>query len=228
MKIYFLSFSILLLFMTSCVSETDNIIAVNILLTPDKELYDRSIHLTELMSENNPETLALSSSRIPHITLLQAYVNEKDLPQITQALNELYSSISSENLMAESIIFSKEKQTGFAMIRIEKSESILKLHEHIIELVKPFILKHGSEESFVSNRDGREIDQFTIDYVPEFVEKYSYENYDPHLSLGVAETSFLENLSKNEFRPMQFRATSLSLYQMGEYGTAQKLLWRSE
>ena len=228
MKIYFLSISILLLFMTSCVSEPENIIAINILLTPDKELYDHSIHLTELMSENTPETLTLDSSRIPHITLLQAYINEKDLPQIKEVLKEVYSSISSENLMAESIIFSNDKDTSFAMIRIGKSEPLLKLHEHVIALVKPFIVHNGSEKSFISNADGREIDQFTIDYVPVFIDKYSYENYDPHLSLGVAETSFLENLSKNEFKSMHFKATSLSIYQMGEYGTAQKLLWQSE
>ncbi len=228
MKIYFLSISILLLFMTSCVSEPENIIAINILLTPDKELYDHSIHLTELMSENTPETLTLDSSRIPHITLLQAYINEKDLPQIKEVLKEVYSSISSENLMAESIIFSNDKDTSFAMIRIGKSEPLLKLHEHVIALVNPFIVHNGSEKSFISNADGREIDQFTIDYVPVFIDKYSYENYDPHLSLGVAETSFLENLSKNEFKSVQFKAASLSLYQMGEYGTAQKLLWKSE
>lgn len=228
MKIYVLSFSIMLMSMLSCVSEPENIIAINILLTPDKELYEHGIYLSELMSENNPESLALDGNRIPHITLLQAYINENDLPQISQALKGLYSTIASQDLMAESLVFSKGKETSFAMIRIENSEPLLKLHEQVIALVKPFIVKNGSEKSFVPNVDGRKIDQFTIDYVPEFIAKYSYENYDPHLSLGVADTAFLENLSENKFKPVKFKSASLRIYQLGEYGTAQKLLWRSE
>lgn len=228
MKIYFLSFSIMLMSMVSCVSEPENIIAVNILLTPDKELYEHAVYLSELMSDNNPKTLVLNSSRIPHITLVQAYINATDLPQITEALKDLRSTISLENLMAESLVFSKEKDTSFAMIRIGKSKPLLKLHEEVIALVKPFVVKNGSEASFVSNAEGREIDQFTIDYVPEFIAKYSYEKYDPHLSLGVADTEFLEKLTKNEFKSMHFKPASLSIYQMGEYGTAQKQLWQSE
>lgn len=228
MKIYMIFFSILLMSMLGCVSASENIIAINILLTPDEELYDYGIYLSELMSENNPRSLALDDNRIPHITLLQAYINEEDLPRISQALKGVYSTISSKDLMAESLVFSKGNETSFAMIRIEKSESLLKLHKQVIALVKPFIVKRGSEQSFVPNFDGRDIDQFTIDYVPEFIAKYSYENYDPHLSLGVADTAFLENLSEHEFKPRQFKSAALSIYQLGEYGTAQKLLWQSE
>lgn len=228
MKSYFLSFFGLTLLAFSCNLKEENVIAINVLLTPDQKMQNHAVYLNKLMAQDNPETMIFDSTRIPHITLLQAYILEKDLPKMTLALNELHSSISSENLIAANLVFSREKNPSFAMIRIRKSKTLLELHEEVIAIVAPYTVKNGSEKSFVPNTDGRNIDQFTIDYVPMFIEKYSYDNYDPHLSLGVAKIAFLDSISANEFLTMDFKASSLRVYQLGEYGTAQKLLWQAE
>ncbi len=114
------------------------------------------------------------------------------------------------------------------MIAIEKNEELLKLHEKTIELVKPFIVYNGNSESFVQNPDNSPIGESTLTYVPEFVEKHSYENFDPHITLGVAQRVLLDSLAENVFKPISFKATSISIYHLGDHGTAQKLLWKSE
>lgn len=212
----------------SCVPKNDTIIAIDILLTPSEEMHDQAIQLNSLMKQNNPETITLDENHIPHITLLQCFINEADLPKVNQALEGLFRNIKNEKLRAESLFYYKEKEESFAMIAVEKNKQLLKLHEKAIERVKPFIIYNGNADSFVPNPDGSDIGESTLTYVPEFIEKHSYENFDPHISLGVAQRVLLDSLAENVFKPILFEATSVSVYHLGDHGTAQKLLWKSE
>ncbi len=212
----------------SCTPKKETIIAIDVLLTPSEEMHAQALQLNELMKQNNPETLTLDENHIPHITLLQCFIKEEDLPKVRRSLHGLYDEIKNDTLKAESLFYYKEKEESFAMIAVEKNDQLLKLHEKAIELVKPFIVYNGNPESFVQNPDNSPIGESTLTYVPEFVEKHSYENFDPHISLGVAQRTLLDSLAENVFKPIPFKATSISIYQLGDHGTAQKSLWKSE
>ncbi|MDN6280629.1 MAG: hypothetical protein L0J45_06465 [Psychroflexus sp.] len=212
----------------ACTPKQEGIIAIDVLLTLPTEVYDQATQLNHLIREDSPDNFILDKDHIPHITLLQCYIPESDLPQIEKALQGLYQTIKNDSLSAEDLQYSKDKTESFSSIGIKKSVALLTLHKEVIELLKPYIVTDGSQESYVQNTDGTTIDQFTIDYVPQFVSAHSYDNYNPHISLGVAKTSVLDSLSENNFHPVNFQATSISIYQMGAFGTAQKLLWESE
>jgi hypothetical protein len=211
----------------SCTPKKENIIAVDVLLIPSEEMYAQSLQLNSLINKNNPETIKLDENHMPHITLLQCFINESDLPKVNKALEGLFETIAHDSLKAESLFYYEEKEESFSMIRVENSAALMEIHKKSIELLKPFKVNNGSENSFVPNPDGSAISESTIAYVPVFVEKYSYENFDPHISLGVAEVNLLDSLAVNVFKPIHFKATSVSLYQLGDHGTAQKLLWKS-
>lgn len=212
----------------SCAPKKDNIIAIDVLIIPSEEMDAQALKLNSHIHQNNPETIKLDENHIPHITLLQCFINATDLPKVNAALEGLHKAIPQDSLQAESLFYYQDKEESFAMVRIEKTKSLLKIHKKTIELVKPYIVKNGSEESFVQNPDGSPIRESTVIYVPEFIEKYSYENFDPHISLGVAQKMLLDSLAQHVFKPIQFEAASLSVYQLGDHGTAQKLLWQSE
>lgn len=212
----------------SCTPKKEKIIAIDVLLTPSEEMLAQSLQLNALIKQNNPETIILDDNHIPHITLLQCFINEEDLPKVNSALEGLFETIKNDSLYAESLFYYKDQEESFSMIAVEKSKQLIKLHEKTIELVKPFIVFNGNAESFIQNPDGTAISQSTVTYVPVFVEKHSYENFDPHISLGVAQTTLLDSLAVNIFKPISFNATSVSVYQLGDHGTAQKLLWKSK
>lgn len=212
----------------ACAPKKRKIMAIDVLLTPSEEMRAQAIELNGLMKQNNPETIKLDENHIPHITLLQCFINKDDLPKVNQALDGLYEIIKNETLQAESLFYYKEKEESFAMIAVSESPQLLKLHEKAIELVKPFIVYNGNAESFIQNPDDSAISESTVSYVPEFVEKHSYENFDAHISLGVAQRVLLDSLAENVFKPISFKATSISIYHLGDHGTAQKLLWKSE
>ncbi|MCZ4318674.1 2'-5' RNA ligase family protein [Aequorivita viscosa] len=212
----------------SCTPKKENVIAVDVLLIPSEEMYAQSLQLNSFINKNNPETIKLDKNHVPHITLLQCFINESDLPKVNKVLAGLFEDIKNHDLKAESLFYYEENEASFSMIRIENSTPLMDIHKKSIALLKPFIVKNGSENSFVPNPDGSAISESTITYVPAFIEKYSYENFDPHISLGVAEVSLLDSLVAQVFKPIHFKATSVSLYQLGDHGTAQKLLWQSE
>lgn len=226
-KIFTATFLIITLII-SCTPKPPKIIAIDVLLTPSEEMRTQALHLNSLINQNNPETIRLDENHIPHITLLQCFVDEKDLPRLKEALMNLYGTIKNDALRAEDLSYSKDSEESFAMIAIEKSEPLQKLHEKIVALIKPYILKKGFQESFVQNPAGSPISESTITYIPDFVENYSYENYSPHISLGVARKVFLDSLAQHVFKPIPFKAASISVYQLGDHGTAQELIWKSK
>tara|TARA_R110002012_G_scaffold39867_8_gene109974 strand:- start:6572 stop:7255 length:684 start_codon:yes stop_codon:yes gene_type:complete len=212
----------------SCNSKKENTIAIDVLLVPSEEMYAQSLELNSLINESNPETIKLDEKHVPHITLLQCFIKEENVAEVNSVLEGLFDTVKNDSLKAESLFYYKDEEESFAMIAVEKSEQLVQLHRKVIELVKPFIVKNGSEKSFVQNPDGSPIGESTLSYVPEFVEKHSFENFDPHISLGVAQTRLLDSLAKYVFKPINFKAQSLSVYQLGDHGTAQKLLWKAD
>lgn len=212
----------------ACVPKQKKVMAIDVLLTPSEEIHQLALQLNAQISRDNPKSIKLDEKHIPHITLLQCFVNESDLQEIEIALNGLFETVENDYFIADGLVYSKEHEESFVKIAIEKSHKLSKLHQETIERIKPFMISDGYLESFVQNPDGTPISDFTFTYLLEFLEKHSYENFDPHISLGVARTALLDTLSESISAPIKFQATSVSLYQLGDHGTAQKKLWKSE
>lgn len=220
---------LILMMLNSCAPKGSKIIAIDVLLTVPEDVYQHAIALNQSILKDNPDNFQLDDHHIPHITLLQAYVLESDMVNIEKTLESLYKTIEKDTLWASHLQYNKDKPSSFASIGIEeKNEPLRALHKEIIARLKPYILSDGNQEAYVQNPDGSPIDDFTIAYVPKFVSHYSYENFNPHISLGVAQIQVLDSLNAHVFREMKFRATSISVYQLGNFGTAQKLLWESK
>ncbi|HLW30777.1 MAG TPA: hypothetical protein VKX40_00850 [Aequorivita sp.] len=218
----------IILIMVSCNSKKSEIIAIDILLTLPDKMYAQAIHLNQLMLSDYPESIKLDENHIPHITLLQCFVDKNDITRIGESLEGLFSMVKNETLAAQEFVYSQDSEESFAMIRIENTEALLNIHQKTIEILKPFMVKHGTSASFIQNPDGSPINEFTLAYVPRFVESYSHENFDPHISLGVAKTKFLSILATSVFQPTTFQPRNLSVYWLGDSGTAQKLLWEEK
>ncbi len=63
-----------------------------------------------------------------------------------------------------------------------------------------------------------------IGYVSTFVPKMSGENYNPHVSTGVAPAAYLDQMLAEPFAPFTFSPAGAAVYQLGPFGTAAKKL----
>ena len=55
-----------------------DLIAIDVLLVPDRATIDKSMSLNAQLRANYPAGYALDATRIPHVTLLQRFVPAKD------------------------------------------------------------------------------------------------------------------------------------------------------
>jgi hypothetical protein len=105
-----------------------------------------------------------------------------------------------------------------------------KLQQAVIDAVAPFTVESGSSNAFATTPDDLIINPALIQYVEAFVPQASGENFNPHVTTGVAPRSYLDEMLNEQFESFQFKPAGIAVYQLGQYGTAAKKLeeWKIE
>ncbi len=78
--------------------------------------------------------------------------------------------------------------------------------------IRPFWLKN------------ERVDAPLIQYVSTFVVKQSGENFNRHVSTGVAPKAYLDEMLAEPFAPFGSSPAGAAVYQLGPFGTATKKL----
>jgi len=84
--------------------------------------------------------------------------------------------------------------------------------------------------AFTAPHDNPATDSAMIQYVATFVPKMTGGSYNPHVSVGVAPTNYLDKMIGEPFPAFSFWPAGAGVYQLGPYGTAAKrlMVWDSE
>ena len=98
----------------------------------------------------------------------------------------------------------------------------MKLQADIIAAAKPFMVNAGPIGAFTSPHGDPAMDAALIDYVSTFVPKMSGENFNPHVSTGVAPKEYLDQMLAEPFKTFTFSPAGAAVYQLGPFGTAQE------
>lgn len=90
------------------------------------------------------------------------------------------------------------------------------------------LLKTGPISAFTAPQDSAALDADLIQYFSTFVPKMSGDNFNPHVSIGVAPRAYLDRMIAEPFTPFTFSPVGANVYHLGPYGTAAKKLkeWR--
>ena len=202
------------------------LIAINVLLEPDGDTVEKAQAINKRLRGNHPEGFPLDANHAPHITILQLLIKTEDLGQAIDAVENALRRDSPINIAGQATGYvdmasGNLKLTGF---RIEATPNLRRLQQVIIDAIAPFAVNHGTSDAFASRMDGDVISNETIDYVSKFSNGRTGPNYQPHLTLGIGTSDFVEALVAESFEPFTIQTTSVSLYQIGDYGVAQTKL----
>ncbi len=63
-----------------------------------------------------------------------------------------------------------------------------------------------------------------IEYVGKFVPDHSGQNFMPHVTIGAGMKSYLDEMLAAPFEAFTFAPAGVSVYQLGDFGTARKNL----
>ena len=207
-------------------AQQNPITAIDIALEPDNTMLEHAQAVNDRLRSIFPKGFALDATHHPHISMLQRYVRTGDLDKAYAAVD---SVLSKENpagwkLKAYKYYYIPWKDIGLAGIVAEPTADLLNLQQKLIDAVAPFETKTGTAAAFVTTPEDPEINQPTIDYVATFVPKATGKHFNPHVTVGIASQDYLKKMLAEPFDAFTFSPAGASVYQLGNFGTARKML----
>lgn len=208
-----------------------NLTAIDILINPDLAMLTRAqaINARMLASIPTPPGFALDDNHQPHVTVLQRYVRTAHLDRVFDAIQILLKTTETSALTLTAIGLAhmdidNHPDAGLAAVIATPGPEILDFQDKLIETLRPFTESGGTDQAYVRTETEPDINAQTIDYIERYVPEHSGENFLPHITVGMATLSDLTNIEDEPFDPLPFSPTSISVYQLGNNGTAAKHL----
>ncbi|MFJ2521280.1 hypothetical protein ACIOWF_20120 [Cellulosimicrobium cellulans] len=114
---------------------------------------------------------------------------------------------------------------GIAAVVVRPGQRVLDFQAELIDVLAPYVESGGTADSYVRTEAEPDIDDATIEYIENYVPHHSGANYVAHVTVGIAALDDLAVIEAEPFEPLTFAASAISVYQLGNNGTAAKKLW---
>ena len=203
--------------------------AIDILIDPDQAMISRAKAVNAELLESVPSGFALDEHHRPHITTLQRYVRSDDLDRVFDAVRGVLESVDVGGLALTAVALrhmavDAAPGVGLTGIVVKPAPDVLDFQAKLIDSIRPFTESGGTAEAYVRTEAEPDINQDTIDYIERYVPDHSGENYLGHVTVGIAKLDKLEELEAEPFEELTFSPAGISVYQLGNNGTAAKHL----
>jgi hypothetical protein len=207
-------------------AEQNPVTAIDILLEPDATMVTHAEAANARLRKSFPAGFALDETHRPHISCLQRYVQTADLDQVYEAVGNVLAEEkpTAWTLKAYKYFYVVWQDIGLAGIVIEPTDDLIRFQQKLIAAVAPFTVKTGTAAAFVTTKEDPEINQPTIDYVASYVPNASGEKFNPHVTIGLASQDYLKEMLDEKFEAFTFSPAGVSVYHLGNFGTARKEL----
>jgi hypothetical protein len=208
-------------------SDGNRDIAIDVVLLPDAAMNEKAVSANARLRANYPKGYTLGKEQVPHITLVQAYVREKDLPWLESTVSLLADAThpQTRELTATGYTYAIWSGVAITTISIERSQWLKQFEENVAKAGSHVAVATGEAAAFSTTRELPKIDNEIIDYVKNFAAKSSGTKYNPHVTIGVAHEDFVKRFKAEPFEKFTFKPAGVAIYQLGNFGTAQKKLW---
>lgn len=208
-------------------AQTNGLIAIDVLIEPDTPMLREAEAMNARLRAVHPAGYALDEAHRPHITLVQRFVRAADLDRVSAAVAKVLADHRAGALrLRASNYVAVEFGGGLLMLGTDNPPALASLQQAVVDAVAPYAMSGGTAAAFVPDPSGP-IVQGTIDWVERFVPDASGARFWPHVTVGVAPYEKLRPIAAEPFAGFEFGVAGVAIYQLGNYGTAAKLLWRS-
>ena len=223
---FLVGFGALLVQAQTSSAQVTPVTAIDIALEPDATMIHHAETANARLLKVFPQGYSLDATHRPHITMLQRYVRTSDLDKVYAAVGAALTGETPAGwtLKAYKYDFVVWNGSGLAVILIERTGDLVRLQQKLIDAVAPFSVETGTAAAFVTTPEDPDINQPTIDYVAHYVPASSGDKLQPHVTIGVAPPDYLRKMVAEPFDAFRFSPVAMSVYQLGNFGTARKEL----
>ncbi|HTV93647.1 MAG TPA: hypothetical protein VMG98_13105 [Verrucomicrobiae bacterium] len=203
-----------------------SVTAIDIALEPDATMLQHASALNARLRGSFPKGYSLDATHRPHVTMLQRYVRTADLPKVYAAVGKIVAANDPASWKFQAFKIDHAVWSGLALtvILAKPPQSVLAAQQQLIDAIAPYTVGSASAAAFVTTAAEPDINASTIAYVSAFVPKSTGKNYIAHVTCGVASVAFVNQLEAEPFTPFTFSPVAVSVYQLGNFGTARKKL----
>ncbi len=203
--------------------------AVDVLLDPDASMLAlaAAANARMLASIPAPPGFQLDEHHRPHITTLQRYVRTESLDEVYAAIREVLGGVdlSSLSFTARTIRHMQvQPSIGLAAIVVEPGPEVLDFQARLIAALGPFTGSGGTAGAYVRTDEEPDINDATLTYIENYVPEHSGANFLAHVTVGLAKLEHLTRIEEEAFPPLTFSVSGVSIYQLGNNGTAARHL----
>jgi len=207
-------------------NQRGEVTAVDVLLVPDAVLMEHASAVNDRLRSAYPDGFALDAGHRPHVTLIQSYFPTAQLDDIYAEVQRVFDGapVAAWILTAVRYYYLPWRNLGLAGIVVTPTAELKTLQQLLLDAVAPFATVGGTADAFVTSPDDSDINQATLDYVGAFTHVATGPHFNPHVSVGMGLQRDLDEMLAEPFEEFTFRAAGAASYQLGNFGTASKLL----
>ncbi|MCE1613522.1 2'-5' RNA ligase family protein [Enterobacter ludwigii] len=205
---------------------SDSVTAIDILLEPDAAMVAKSEATNARLRRVYQEGYALDGTHRPHVTIIQRFVRTAELENVYMAANAVLANTNVKGMRLEAFkyFYIPTGKVGLAGIAARPSLELLKLQADLLAAVAPYTVKSADSAAFVTTPGDPVIDPVLIEYVSAFGTKATGEKYSPHVTVGIAPRTNLDQMLEEPFEALTFSPVGVAVYQLGQFGVAAKKL----
>jgi hypothetical protein len=213
-------------FVQGAVAQQNPVTAIDIALEPDATMVQHAQAANARLLKSFPKGFTLDETHHPHVSILQQFVRTDDLDKVFVAANAVLAKEkpTTWTLKAFKYYYIPAPPIGLAGIVVEPTEDLHRLQDELIAAVEPYTVKAATPAAFFSDEGGRDIQEFLISYVANFVRDAAGKRFNPHVTIGVGTEKYLNEMLAEPFPSFTFSPAGASVYQLGSFGTARKEL----
>jgi hypothetical protein len=199
--------------------------AIVIALEPDQEMVGRARAANAMLRASYPEGFPLDAGHPAHASIYAGFVSTVDLPKVYAATGAVLANepFTTWKLNAFKYYYIPLGPVGLAGIVIEPTLGLIRMQQDMIDAAGPYAVKTATAGAFYTTPAEPDIHPAVVDYVTGFAD-HTGRNFSPHVTFGLARTGFLDALLAEPFNGFAFSPASACVYQIGNYGTARKVL----
>ena len=186
------------------------VLAVDVAILPPPELRHQLIGLNGMLS-GPPEGFRFDDTHLPHVTLVQQFVEIGRLDSFTGAVGHLCRDVKPLPLETAEV----GRGTTSVTLGVGRTPALADLHQRLMDDLRPFDAGDGTLASFVSDRDSPRTTD--LDWVAQYRARAAYDRYDPHITLGVG-------AFRDAPAPASFIASQLALCHLGRHCTCRRVI----
>ena len=162
-----------------------------------------------------PAGFAFDETHLPHVTLVQQFVREPDLPVVLPRLGRVASRTPPIALRGAGL----QRGRTTTSLAVDGGAALRRLHDLLLERLAPHAAPPGDASAFAGGgepaRDG------DVDWVTRFRTQAAGPRFEPHVTLGVGALG-------ESPPPIAFTAGRLAACHLGRFCTCRHVLgaWR--